>query len=86
MRVGQNGTSSRARVAIKERVRGVCFLLEGTAEENANALLNGGPVSVQIEKVAALMLPIADTSYVEATWVMIVKSLVIFGVIFAICR
>jgi NADH-quinone oxidoreductase subunit H len=30
------------------------------------------------------MLPLADTSYVEATWVMIVKSLVIFAVIFAI--
>jgi len=30
------------------------------------------------------MLPLADTTYVEATWVMIVKSLVIFGVIFAI--
>jgi NADH-quinone oxidoreductase subunit H len=30
------------------------------------------------------MLPIADTTFVEATWVMIVKSLVIFGVIFAI--
>lgn len=30
------------------------------------------------------MLPLADTNYVEATWVMIVKSLVIFGVIFAI--
>ncbi|HEX7059423.1 MAG TPA: NADH-quinone oxidoreductase subunit NuoH [Solirubrobacterales bacterium] len=30
------------------------------------------------------MLPIADTNYVEATWILIVKSLVIFGVIFAI--
>jgi len=30
------------------------------------------------------MLPIADTTMVEATWVMIAKSLVIFGVIFAI--
>jgi NADH-quinone oxidoreductase subunit H len=30
------------------------------------------------------MLPFADTSYVEATWVMIVKSLVIFAVIFGI--
>ncbi len=52
--VAQNGTSLRAKVAIKERVsEGVCFLAEGTAEGNANALLNGGPVSVQITKVSA---------------------------------
>jgi NADH-quinone oxidoreductase subunit G len=52
--VSQNGTSVRARVAIKERVpRGVCFLLEGVADGNANALLNGSPVSVQIEKIPA---------------------------------
>jgi NADH-quinone oxidoreductase subunit H len=31
-----------------------------------------------------LILPIADTQLVEATWVMIAKSLVIFGVIFTI--
>ena len=30
------------------------------------------------------MIPLADTTFVEATWIMIVKSLVIFGVIFAI--
>jgi NADH-quinone oxidoreductase subunit H len=30
------------------------------------------------------MLPIADTQFVEATWIMIVKSVVIFAVIFAI--
>jgi NADH-quinone oxidoreductase subunit H len=30
------------------------------------------------------VIPLADTSYTEATWVMIVKSLVIFAVIFAI--
>ncbi len=52
--VSQNGTSLSARVAIKERVpEGTCFLLEGTAESNANALLNGSPVSVKIEKVGA---------------------------------
>ena len=54
VRVAQNGTSVAARVAIKERIpEGVCFLIEGTAEGNANALLNGGPVSVEIEKVGA---------------------------------
>ncbi|HEX6753927.1 MAG TPA: NADH-quinone oxidoreductase subunit NuoG [Solirubrobacterales bacterium] len=52
--VSQNGTSLRAQVAIRERVpEGVCFLLEGTAEGNANQLLNGSPVSVRIEKDAA---------------------------------
>jgi anaerobic selenocysteine-containing dehydrogenase len=52
--ISQNGTSVRAKVAIKERVpEGVCLLLEGTAEGNANSLLNGSPVSVQIEKIPA---------------------------------
>jgi NADH-quinone oxidoreductase subunit G len=51
VKVTQNGTSVQAKVAIKERVNvGTCFLVEGTAENNANALLNGGPVSVQISK------------------------------------
>ena len=49
--VSQNGTSVTARVAIKERVQdGVCFLIEGTAEANANQLLNGEPVAVEISK------------------------------------
>ena len=53
VRVGQNGTSVGARVDIKERVAdGVCFLIEGTAEDNAN-LLNGGQVYVKIEKAGA---------------------------------
>jgi NADH-quinone oxidoreductase subunit G len=52
--VARNGTSVQARVAIRERVpEGVCFLLEGLAEDNANGLLNGSPVSVTIEKVEA---------------------------------
>jgi len=52
--VSQNGTSVRAKVSIKERVpEGVCFLIEGVADGNANALLNGSPVSVQIEKTPA---------------------------------
>ncbi len=50
--VAQNGTSVRARVAIRERMQdGACFLIEGTAEDNANGLLNGGPVAVEIRKV-----------------------------------
>jgi NADH-quinone oxidoreductase subunit G len=52
--VSQNGTSVQAKVAIKERVpEGVCFLLEGVAEGNANQLLNGSPVNVRIEKTPA---------------------------------
>jgi len=51
--VSQNGTSVRARVAVKERMQeGACFMIEGTAQDNANGLLNGVPVSVTIEKVA----------------------------------
>ncbi len=54
VQVAQNGTSVLARVAIRERVQqGVCFLIEGTAEDNANGLLNGGPVEVQISKELA---------------------------------
>ncbi len=52
VKVAQNGASVEATVAIRERVQeGVCFLAEGTAQGNANALLNGGPVSVQITRV-----------------------------------
>jgi anaerobic selenocysteine-containing dehydrogenase len=52
--VSQNGTTVRAQVTIRERVeQGVCFLIEGTAEDNANALLNGSPVTVEVRKVAA---------------------------------
>ncbi len=51
--VSQNGTSVLALVAIKERMQeGVCFLIEGTAEGNANGLLNGSPVAVEIKKVS----------------------------------
>jgi NADH-quinone oxidoreductase subunit G len=52
VQVAQNGSSIEAEVAIRERIEpGVCFLIEGTADGNANALLNGGPVNVTIEKV-----------------------------------
>jgi anaerobic selenocysteine-containing dehydrogenase len=51
--VSQNGTTVRAQVTIRERIeQGVCFLIEGTAEDNANGLLNGSPVNVTIEKAA----------------------------------
>ena len=52
VKVAQNGASVQARVAIKERMQeGACFLIEGTANGNANALLNGGPVTVEIAKL-----------------------------------
>ena len=42
-----------ATALIKERTpEGVCFLAEGIAGGNANALLNGHQVRVQIEKLA----------------------------------
>jgi NADH-quinone oxidoreductase subunit G len=51
--VGRNGTSVRAEVVVKERMQeGVCFLVEGVAEGNANALLNGAPATVTVEKIA----------------------------------
>jgi hypothetical protein len=52
--VSVNGTSLAAVVAVRERMReGACFLIEGTQEANANALLNGSGRTVQIEKVEA---------------------------------
>ncbi|HWO16095.1 MAG TPA: NADH-quinone oxidoreductase subunit NuoG [Solirubrobacterales bacterium] len=52
--VSRNGTSLRARVSVKERIQeGACFLIEGTAEDNANCLLNDSPAAVQIEKAGA---------------------------------
>jgi len=54
VRVSQNGSAVEATVQIRERIEaGVCFLIEGTADGNANALLNGSPVNVTIEKAGA---------------------------------
>ncbi len=51
--VAQNSTTVLAKVAVKERMQeGLCFLIEGTAEDNANGLLNGSPVAVEITKVS----------------------------------
>jgi NADH-quinone oxidoreductase subunit G len=52
VRVSQNGSAVDAQVQIKQRVpAGVVFMAEGVLDGNANALLNGGPVQVQIEKL-----------------------------------
>jgi NADH-quinone oxidoreductase subunit G len=53
VRVSQGGTTVEAQVQIKDRVpAGVVFLAEGVAGANANALLNGGPVKVEITKLS----------------------------------
>jgi len=53
VKVSQNDSSVEATVQIRERVQnGVCFLAEGTVAGNANALLNGGPVKVEIAKLS----------------------------------
>jgi NADH-quinone oxidoreductase subunit G len=53
VRVTQGDRSVEADVLIKERVpEGVCFLAEGVADGNANGLLNGHQVRVEIEKLA----------------------------------
>jgi NADH-quinone oxidoreductase subunit G len=52
VRVSQGDKSVEATVAIKERVpEGVCFLAEGVAAGNANGLLNGHQVRVEIKKL-----------------------------------
>jgi NADH-quinone oxidoreductase subunit G len=49
-KVRVNGVEAEAHV--KERVpEGIVFMAEGVAPGNANALLNGGPVQVKIEKL-----------------------------------
>jgi len=45
--VRSNGTSVSARAAVRERIRpGAAFLIEGTADQNANALAGAGAVHV----------------------------------------
>jgi anaerobic selenocysteine-containing dehydrogenase len=53
VRVAQNDNSVIAAVDVKERIaEGTVFLIEGTKDANANALLNGGgPVEVSVETV-----------------------------------
>ncbi|HEV7481553.1 MAG TPA: molybdopterin-dependent oxidoreductase, partial [Solirubrobacterales bacterium] len=55
VRAGQNGTGVEATVQIRERVApGVVFLAEGVSVGNANALLNGDPVRVEITKLSEI--------------------------------
>jgi NADH-quinone oxidoreductase subunit G len=48
--VSQNGTAVQARVAVRERMQdGICFLIEGTAENNANLLADAWPVGTKVD-------------------------------------
>jgi NADH-quinone oxidoreductase subunit G len=48
--VSVNGDSVEARVAVRERMEaGTAFLIEGTAESNANVLANGQPRRVEVK-------------------------------------
>jgi anaerobic selenocysteine-containing dehydrogenase len=52
--VSSNGTSVEARVAIRERLpEGAGFMIEGTAEENANVLAGADVVEVRPSEGAA---------------------------------
>jgi NADH-quinone oxidoreductase subunit G len=49
--VSANGASVTATVAVRGRIeQGTCFMVEGTAEGNANALLNGAPGAATVSK------------------------------------
>jgi NADH-quinone oxidoreductase subunit G len=49
--VAVNGTSVRARAALRSRLpEGSVFLIEGTSEDNATALTNGAPRTVEVRK------------------------------------
>jgi NADH-quinone oxidoreductase subunit G len=51
--VAHNGTSVRATAAVRARITpGSVFLLEGTSEDNANALANGKPTTVEVRKAS----------------------------------
>jgi NADH-quinone oxidoreductase subunit G len=53
VQVSQSKASVEAQVHVKERVpEGICFMAEGVTDGNANSLLNGGPVQVEIKKLS----------------------------------
>ena len=77
--VGQNGTKLEAKAAVRSGVpEGTIFLATGIAvgfRERADRARGGGAEAVSV---------LADVNFYEPWWVQIIKSLVIFGVIFAI--
>ena len=49
--VAINGTSVKATAALREAMApGSVFLIEGTSQDNANALTNGEPRTVEVRK------------------------------------
>ena len=82
--VASNGHAVRAVVRLREGARpGSALLTWGTLSENANVLVDGTPVLVEMKK-PGMMLPLADTQFVETTGVWIIKSLVIFVFVLAV--
>jgi NADH-quinone oxidoreductase subunit G len=52
-RVASNGTALSARVRLRESAkRGTCYLIEGTADDGANLLVDGTPLIVDIDPTA----------------------------------
>ena len=80
------------RVAPQRRARHGLDAARDTTENNANLLLDGAPTLVELSRTATalrpptgyLMLPLADTQFVETTGVWIIKSLVIFAFVLAV--
>jgi NADH-quinone oxidoreductase chain G len=53
VQVASNGSAVQAAVRVRESAkRGTCYLIEGTAEENANLLTDGAPLLVNIPPAA----------------------------------
>ncbi len=82
--VRSNGTSVRARVSIRERIRpGAGFLIEGTRRGERERC--AGELGRDHEGGGrGVTLPVAEVGFAEATWILVVKSIVIFAAVFAI--
>ena len=77
--VSQNGTRLRGTAHVRSGVpAGTAFLADGIAEDSANALTES------VVEVQQAVITFAAVNYFEPWWVQIIKSLVIFAVIFAI--
>ena len=81
-------TSVEAKVAIRERMRpGAALPDRGHGEDNGNAA--GGAELVEVRPVEGsgrVTLPLAEVGFAEATWILVVKSIVIFPSSSRSCR